>query len=95
MGRFAVVLLVLAPVCGTAQPVGAQDTVQQSATTSEKSTTAQVAKFLGGGLAGLAAHESGHLLFDAIFDAHASVKPVSFHGIPFFAITHDTGLTPR
>jgi len=44
---------------------------------------------------GLAAHESGHLLFDAIFNAHASLKAVSFHGIPFFAITHDGGLSPR
>jgi hypothetical protein len=54
-----------------------------------------VARFLAGGLAGLAAHESGHLLFDAIFDAHPGVKPVSFHGVPFFAITHDSGLSPR
>jgi hypothetical protein len=54
-----------------------------------------VLEFLGGGAVGLAAHESGHLLFDAIFDAHARVKPVDFHGIPFFAITHDNGLTPR
>lgn len=78
-----------------AEPARAQETVQQPATNSEKSATSEVARFLGGGLAGLAAHESGHLLFDAIFDAHASVKGVSFHGIPFFAITHDPGLPPR
>ena len=41
------------------------------------------------------AHEGGHLLFDTIFDANATVKKVSFHGIPFFAITHDGGLSPR
>jgi len=69
--------------------------VQQPATTSGKSATEDTARFLVGGLAGLAAHESGHLLFDAIFDAHPSVKPVSFHGLPFFAITHDGGLSPR
>ncbi len=72
----------------------AQDAVQPPATP-EKSTTSSVLEFLGGGAVGLAAHESGHLLFDAIFDAHASLESVSFHGIPFFAITHDSGLTPR
>jgi hypothetical protein len=73
----------------------AQESMQQPPTTSEKSATSSVAAFLGGGLVGLAAHESGHLLFDTIFDAHATLKAVSFHGVPFFAITHDSGLTPR
>ena len=79
----------------TAGLASAQEPVEQPPATTEKSTTASVAGFLGGGLVGLGAHESGHLLFDAIFNAHASVKGVSFHGIPFFAITHDNGLTPR
>jgi hypothetical protein len=52
-------------------------------------------KFLAGGAVGLAAHESGHLLFDGLFDAHPGVKKVSFHGVPFFAITHDNDLSPR
>jgi hypothetical protein len=93
--RFVVVLLVFAAVSLTAELVRAQDGVQQPATTSGKSATADVARFLAGGLAGLAAHESGHLLFDAIFDANPGVKSVSFHGIPFFAITHDSGLPAR
>ena len=46
-------------------------------------------------MAGLAAHEAGHLLFDGLFDAQPRLKKVSFHGIPFFAITHDPGLSPR
>src|SRR3954462_14414278 len=62
--------------------------------TSEHAVTSTL-KFLGGGAIGLAAHESGHLLFDGIFDANPSIKKVSFHGIPFFAITHDAGLSPR
>ncbi|HEX6974565.1 MAG TPA: hypothetical protein VF147_09195 [Vicinamibacterales bacterium] len=33
-------------------------------------------------------------MFDAIFDANPRIKKVDFHGIPFFAITHDSGL-PR
>ena len=79
----------------TAGLAAGQDTVEQPATPEEKSATAKTAGFLAGGLAGLAAHESGHLLFDAIFDAHARVVKVSFHGVPFFAITHDNGLSPR
>jgi hypothetical protein len=79
----------------TAGLAAAQETAEQPATTGEKSTTASAASFLAGGLTGLVAHEGGHLLFDAIFDAHAGVKGVSFHGIPFFAITHDSGLSPR
>lgn len=78
----------------TAELARAQEDEQTPATT-EKTTTSGVFKFLGGGALGLAAHESGHLLFDAIFDAHATVKAVDFHGIPFFAITHDNGLPPR
>ena len=69
--------------------------MEQPTTPEEKSTTAKTASFLAGGLVGLGAHESGHLLFDAIFNAHARVVKVSFHGVPFFAITHDNGLSPR
>jgi hypothetical protein len=50
---------------------------------------------VGGGAAALAAHEGGHLLFDALFRANPGIKKVSFKGIPFFAITHDPGLSPR
>src|SRR5689334_12959775 len=64
------------------------------AATSEHRATSAL-KFLGGGALALAAHESGHLLFDGIFGANPGLKKVSFHGIPFFAITHDSGLSPR
>jgi hypothetical protein len=89
------VLQAVATLLVTAELAVAQESVQQPATTSEKSATATAAGFLAGGLAGLAAHESGHLLFDAIFDANPGLKRVSFHGVPFFAITHDSGLSPR
>jgi hypothetical protein len=88
-------LLAVAALATTAELACAQADVQQPASTPEKTTTSDVFKFLGGGAVGLAAHESGHLLFDAIFDAHASLTGVDFHGIPFFAITHDNGLPPR
>ena len=86
--------LALGGIFGTAELAAAQSAEQQPAAPSEHSA-ASFAKFLAGGAAGLVAHESGHLLFDAIFDAHPYVKRVSFHGIPFFAITHDPNLSPR
>ena len=43
----------------------------------------------------MGAHEGGHLLFDGIFDAHPGVQKVTFHGVPFFAITHDPGSSDR
>src|SRR4051812_17708445 len=46
--------------------------------------------FMGGAAAGLAAHEAGHLIFDAAFGADPGLKRVSFGGIPFFAITHSS-----
>jgi hypothetical protein len=64
-------------------------------TTSSEHPVSSLGSFLAGGAIGLGAHESGHLLFDAIFGAHPRVKKVSFHGLPFFAITHDSGLPPR
>jgi hypothetical protein len=71
-------------------PVTPADT--SSATTEHRVTSAL--KFLGGGAIGLAAHEGGHLLFDGIFDAKPALKKVSFHGVPFFAITHGQ-VSPR
>jgi len=93
--RFALVVQMVAVLSATAGLASAQDTAEQPATPPEKSATSSAARFLGGGLAGLVAHESGHLLFDAVFDANPGIKKVSFHGIPFFAITHDSGLSPR
>jgi hypothetical protein len=57
--------------------------------------TAAVGGLLGGIVVGLAAHEGGHLLFDAVFDADPDIKRVEYHGIPFFAITHRSDLPPR
>jgi len=55
----------------------------------------EAVKFLAGGALGLALHESGHLLFDAIFDANPRVTGVHFGPFPFFAITHRGDLSPR
>jgi hypothetical protein len=50
--------------------------------------------FVAGAAIGLGAHEGGHLLFNAAFDARPGLRRVDFHGIPFFAITHRPNLSP-
>ena len=47
-----------------------------------------IEKFLAGAAIALVAHESGHLLLDAVFDAGPGLKTVHAGPIPFFAITH-------
>jgi hypothetical protein len=92
--RLVIVLLTLAVFGGYAAPVAADD-IQLKQTTSNVKRAASIPIFLAGAAVGLGAHETGHLIFDGIFDAHPGVKRVSFHGIPFFAITHDPGLPHR
>ena len=55
----------------------------------------RVALFLAGGATGLALHESAHLIANAAFGEKPNLKKVDFHGIPFFAITHRSGLPRR
>ena len=52
-------------------------------------------KVLLGGAAGLAIHESGHLVANWAFDEKVVVKKVDFKGIPFFALSHAPDLSPR
>jgi len=47
-----------------------------------------LAKFLAGAAVGLAAHETGHLIVDAVVGADVDVKKVNAGPFPFFAITH-------
>ena len=54
-----------------------------------------VTSFLAGGVLGLGAHEAGHLLANAALGETPGLRKVDFHGIPFFAITHRSGLSPR
>jgi hypothetical protein len=62
-------------LCCSAPPVHAQ--------------TTGVVEFFAGAALGLGLHESGHLVFDEVFDAHPGVRKVSAGFIPFFAITHE------
>jgi len=93
---FVVVAEVVAAILLTSGAALAQppaSPAESPAATSEHRATSAF-KFLGGGALALAAHEGGHLLFDGIFGANPGLKKVSFHGIPFFAITHDQ-VSPR
>jgi hypothetical protein len=56
---------------------------------------AELAPFFAGAALGFAAHESSHLVLDLAFGAHPDVHGVDFHGIPFFAIGHRSGLPHR
>ncbi len=51
--------------------------------------------FLGGGLAALAIHESGHYGMDLALGTDPYVKRVDTAGIPFFAVTYRKAVTPR
>jgi hypothetical protein len=68
---------------------------QQTAQTAENDQGAEIGKVLIGGLIGLGIHEAGHVAGGWAFDANPGIKRVEFGGIPFFAITHRSDLSPR
>jgi len=61
----------------------------------QESAGARFGKVLLGGAAGLAIHESGHLVADWAFDEKVVIKKVDYKGIPFFALSHAPDLSPR
>ncbi len=73
-------------------------TAQDSAGTAPQQNehpAADIVKFVGGGVLALALHESGHLIFDGIFDAQPRLEAIRFGPFAFFAVTHRTGMPPR
>jgi hypothetical protein len=66
--------------------------VTQAQPDDSPSTGKQVASFLTGAALGLAAHEAGHVIANFAFGEKPGLDKVDFHGIPFFAITHRSGL---
>lgn len=56
---------------------------------SGSSRLSRTVTFLVGGAAGLGIHESGHVIFGAMFGAHPGVRGLHSRPIPFFVITHD------
>ena len=93
IASFAACLVWTAPILSAQQEVAAQDA--PDATTQQPLTPGRVARFLAGGMLGLAVHEGGHVAFGYLFDADPGVSRVSFSGIPFFAVSHDAGLSAR
>jgi hypothetical protein len=67
----------------------------ENAPPTDASSAAEIGKVLLGGLMGLALHEAGHVAGAWAFEAGPGVKRVEFAGIPFFAITHRSDLSPR
>jgi hypothetical protein len=87
-GRLATAVLLVALGAATAFGQDPAEGLPARQDPARESRGVQVAKFLAGGIAGLVAHETGHLLTDGLAGAHVQVRAVDFHGIPFFAITH-------
>ena len=58
-------------------------------------TLENAAKLIGGAAAGLALHESAHVVADFASGVAPGVKKVTFGPFPFFAITHDAVGTGR
>jgi hypothetical protein len=61
----------------------------------DQSAGKRIASFLTGGATGLGAHEAGHVIADLAFGERPGLRKVDFHGLPFFAITHASGLPRR
>jgi hypothetical protein len=85
--------LAFLPLVASAQPSSAEQSLQTAPP--DEHRVADTVKFLAGGVFGLAIHESGHLLLDAVFDASPTIEGVRFGPFPFFAITHRNDLSPR
>jgi hypothetical protein len=94
LGRIELVIAMMFAVLSLTMPATAQEQTPPTDCTDDD-TAERVFSFLGGAATGLGVHEAGHLLFGAIFDADPSIKGVNFAGIPFFALTHRPGLSPR
>ena len=87
-------LTVCAVVVAAAPPARAQPAPSARAQQDE-SAGKRIASFLAGGATGLGAHEAGHVLADLAFGEKPGLRKVDFHGVPFFAITHASGLPRR
>jgi hypothetical protein len=89
----ALTLFVLTIAASSAVVCAQDDAQPQPHPTSSKGK--QRALFLAGAATAFGAHETGHLAASLVFGEKPGLRKVDFHGIPFFAITHRSGLPPR
>src|SRR3954451_24830988 len=83
-GALALALLSTAvlPIAAPPQPTSALE--PGAAAVSHEHRVLDSVKFLAGAGLGLVMHETGHLVFDAMFDADPRIKGVRFGPFPFF-----------
>ncbi len=96
----AAVLLATAAYGQDATPSAAvrqNETGRQNQTAGDRpeGRASRTGRFLLGAASALGLHEGDHLLFDGVFGVTPELKKVDFYGIPFFAITHPPGQSPR
>jgi hypothetical protein len=85
--------MAILPIAASAQTSSTAETLQTAPPHEHRALDS--VKFLAGAGLGLVMHESGHLVFDAVFDADPRITGVRFGPLPFFAITHRGDLSPR
>jgi len=95
LGCRAGVMTIVTALMFTGSSVFAQQEPDPPPAQPDRQAVVETVKFLAGGAAGLVMHESGHLVFDAIFDAKPRLSRVQFGPFPFFAISHRSDLSPR
>jgi hypothetical protein len=90
-------VFVLFPAISARAQESSADPQDQAATSppAEEHRLTDSVKFLTGAALALGAHESGHVVFDALFGAKIDVEAIHFGPFPFFAVSHPAGLPPR
>jgi hypothetical protein len=88
------VLVSGAPIDAHSQSAEGSARVQEPPRAPRENRAATIARFVGGAALGFGAHEAAHVLANLVFDADPSLTSVDFHGIPFFAITHRSDVSP-
>jgi len=94
LSAFALIGLCFLLIGWASAPLSAQE-LEPAQPPAATSTGKQVVLFLTGAAIGLGAHESGHVIANLAFGEKPGLRKVDFHGIPFFAITHRSGLPAR
>lgn len=89
------VTLLAVIACAAPPPAAAESQEDDRKQPASESRLGSATLFAAGVTSGLLAHEGGHLLFDVIFSADPGLQRVEFGGVPFFAITHRSDLSPR